>query len=139
MVEYVYKEYILKYSSYIDNVTEKEIDKNLLEEYIDRLIQKLPPARKQVFIMSRKEMLSNKEIAERLHISESSVHTAESDFYSRFFYFKLFLIRYKSTIYIVFPTKTIIQKIPLIFYPLSTHFFNRICLFEKKVFTLPNL
>ncbi|MDR1371032.1 MAG: RNA polymerase sigma-70 factor [Dysgonamonadaceae bacterium] len=75
MVEYVYKDYILKYCSEIDNVTEKEIDKNLLEEYVDCLIEKLPPGRKQVFILSRKKMLSNKEISEQLQISESTVQS----------------------------------------------------------------
>jgi RNA polymerase sigma-70 factor (ECF subfamily) len=74
-VEYIHREYILKFHSTIDNSTEKETDRNLLEEFIDRLIEKLPPARKQVFILSKKEMLSNKEIAERLRISESTVQT----------------------------------------------------------------
>ncbi|MDR0507310.1 MAG: RNA polymerase sigma-70 factor [Dysgonamonadaceae bacterium] len=74
-IEYIYREYILKYCSVSDNTTEKETDRNLLEEYIDCLIDKLPPGRKQVFILSRKEMLSNKEIAERLRISESTVQT----------------------------------------------------------------
>jgi len=74
-VEYVYREYVLKYHSYSDNSTEKETDRALLEEYIDCLIEKLPPARKQVFILSRKEMLSNKEIAEKLQISESTIQT----------------------------------------------------------------
>jgi hypothetical protein len=42
---YIYREYIRKYHSQADNVTEKETDKNLLEEYIDSLTEKLPPAR----------------------------------------------------------------------------------------------
>lgn len=75
LVEYVYKDYMLKHYSSADDLTEKEVDKNLLEEFIDSLIEKLPPARKQVFILSRKQMLSNKEIAERLGISESTVQT----------------------------------------------------------------
>lgn len=74
-VEYVYKSYILNHNSSYDNSTEKEVNKNFLEEYIDNLIEKLPPARKQVFILSRKKMLSNKEIAEQLQISESTVET----------------------------------------------------------------
>jgi len=74
-VQYVYQNYILKYHSDTDNTTEKEVNKNLLEEYIDSLIEKLPPARKQVFILSRKKMLPNKEIAEQLQISESTVQT----------------------------------------------------------------
>lgn len=74
-VEYIYRDYILKHYSEEDNVTEKEVNKNLLEKYIDNLIEKLPPARKKIFILSKKEMLSNKEIAERLQISESTVQT----------------------------------------------------------------
>lgn len=74
-VKYVYRDYALKYYSSFDNSTEKDVNKNLLEEYIDSLIAELPPARKQVFILSRKEMLSNKEIAEHLNISESTVQT----------------------------------------------------------------
>lgn len=74
-VEYIYRDYILKSYSNTDNSTEKEVNRNLLEEYIDSLIEKLPPARKQVFMLSRKKMLSNKEIAEQMQISESTVQT----------------------------------------------------------------
>lgn len=75
-VEYLYKEYALKYLSTSDNLTpENELSRNLLEEYIDLLTEKLPPARKQIFIMSRKEMLSNKEIAQKLNITESTIQT----------------------------------------------------------------
>jgi RNA polymerase sigma-70 factor (ECF subfamily) len=74
-VAYIHREYILTFHSAIDNSTEKETDRNLLEEFIDQLIEKLPPARKQIFILSRKEMLSNKEIAQQLRISESTVQT----------------------------------------------------------------
>ena len=54
---------------------EKEVDKNLLEEYIDKLADNLPPKRREIFILSRKEGLSNKKIAERLHITESTIET----------------------------------------------------------------
>ncbi|WP_080904734.1 RNA polymerase sigma-70 factor [Parabacteroides sp. Marseille-P3160] len=74
--EFLYKEYASKYLSTKDNVTpEKVLSKNLLQEYIDQLTEMLPPARKQIFVMSRKEMLSNKEIAEKLNISESTIQT----------------------------------------------------------------
>jgi RNA polymerase sigma-70 factor (ECF subfamily) len=72
-VRHIYRDYIRKHHSDVDNITEKEIDRNLLEEYIDCLIEKLPPARKQIFILSRKEMLSNKEIAKQLNLSENTV------------------------------------------------------------------
>ena len=72
-LEYIYKEYILKNDSANDNVTEEEVNKNLLEEYINSLIEKLPPARKQIFILKKKEMWTNRDIAEHLQISESTV------------------------------------------------------------------
>ncbi|MFT4071278.1 MAG: RNA polymerase sigma-70 factor [Dysgonamonadaceae bacterium] len=75
VVEFIYRDYITRFSSGIENDTEKIVNKNILEEYIDSLIEKLPPARKQVFILSRKEMLSNKEISEKLQISERTVQT----------------------------------------------------------------
>ncbi|NMA73752.1 MAG: RNA polymerase sigma-70 factor [Bacteroidales bacterium] len=75
-VQFVYKEYASKHLSTKESVTpEKELSRNLLEEYIDQLIELLPPARKRIFIMSRKEMLSNKEIAEKLNITESTIQT----------------------------------------------------------------
>jgi RNA polymerase sigma-70 factor (ECF subfamily) len=74
-IEYIYREYIQSFQAEADNSTEKETDGKLLEEFIDRLTDKLPPARKQVFILSRKENLSVREIAERLRISESTVQT----------------------------------------------------------------
>ncbi|WP_101690930.1 RNA polymerase sigma-70 factor [Dysgonomonas massiliensis] len=76
IVEFVYKEYASKYLSTHENITpDKELNRNLLEKYIDELTEKLPPARRQIFIMSKKEMLSNKEIAAKLNISESTIHT----------------------------------------------------------------
>lgn len=44
-----------------------------LGEYIDTLINKLPPARRQVFLLSRKQHLSTKEIAQQMSISERTV------------------------------------------------------------------
>lgn len=76
-IEYIYRNYILKHYPEANNYnqTERDINKNLLEEYIDRLIEKMPPVRKEVFTLSWKKMLSNKEIADMLQISESTVQT----------------------------------------------------------------
>jgi len=52
---------------------ESEIDANDLKSYIDLLIEEMPPRRKEIFILSRKEHLSYKEIAERLSISDRTV------------------------------------------------------------------
>lgn len=74
-VQFVYHEYIKVNGVDEDSNTEKLVDKNLLEEYIDKLAENLPPKRREIFILSRKQGLNNKEIAERLQISESTIET----------------------------------------------------------------
>ena len=56
-----------------DFSTEETIDANSLEETIIRLIDKLPEARKKIFLLHFTDDLSNKEIAKRLSISEKNV------------------------------------------------------------------
>lgn len=58
-----------------DTLTEERIDAESLREYIDSLIEELPPARREIFCLSRKEHLSYKEIAICLSISEKTVET----------------------------------------------------------------
>ncbi len=65
----------VKTSEPIENTTEKEGDYHLLEEYIDSLIEQLPPARKEIFILSRRKFLTNKEIAAKLNLSENTVES----------------------------------------------------------------
>ncbi|MBB3186543.1 RNA polymerase sigma-70 factor [Microbacter margulisiae] len=76
-VKYVYTEYIKKSitEQQYDNTTEKEVDRKILESLIDKLIGELPPKRKEIFILSRKYGMSNKRIAEKMHISESTIET----------------------------------------------------------------
>jgi RNA polymerase sigma-70 factor (family 1) len=74
-VQFIYSEYVKINTAEVDSSTEKEVDKHLLEEYIDKLAENLPPKRREIFILSRKEGLSNKKIAERLHITESTIET----------------------------------------------------------------
>ena len=45
---------------------------NLLD-YLDTIIEKLPSSRKQIFLLSKKEGLSNSEIAEKLNLSVQTV------------------------------------------------------------------
>lgn len=52
---------------------EEEIDAKNLREYIDMLIIELPPRRREIFNLSRKEHKSYKEIALQLNISEKTV------------------------------------------------------------------
>lgn len=74
-IEYVYSNYVLKHSSEVDNTMEEEIDLSSLNDYIDWLTEKLPPMRKKIFRLSKREYYSNKEIAETMKISESTVAT----------------------------------------------------------------
>lgn len=74
MQEYLYQEKTIS-SEQSENTTEKEVDYHLLEEYINPLIEQLPPARKEIFVLSRRSLLTNKEIAEKLHVSENTVES----------------------------------------------------------------
>lgn len=53
--------------------TQNQLDYTFLKETIDGLIKDLPPKRQEVFLKSRKDGLSNKEIAQQLNISEKTV------------------------------------------------------------------
>lgn len=64
-----------EHSANQDSLTEENIDADSLREYINNLIEKLPPSRRQIFQLSRHAHLSNKEIASRLSISEKTVET----------------------------------------------------------------
>jgi RNA polymerase sigma-70 factor, ECF subfamily len=52
---------------------EEQIEVKELSLHIDRIINELPPACRRVFLMSRKEQLSHKEIAELLDISVKTI------------------------------------------------------------------
>jgi RNA polymerase sigma-70 factor (ECF subfamily) len=74
-VQSIYEKYVLAHHPASEYSTEQTLDYRLLNEYIDYLTEQLPPARRRVFILSRREMMSNKEIAGQLHIAESTVQT----------------------------------------------------------------
>lgn len=52
---------------------EGQIDADDLSEYIDKLVEALPPRQRETFILSRRHYLSHREIAEKLNISERGV------------------------------------------------------------------
>ena len=54
---------------------EKKLEAKSLKDYIEKLINQLPSARREIFYLSRREHLSQKEIAERLSVSEKTVET----------------------------------------------------------------
>ncbi|EKU90105.1 RNA polymerase sigma-70 factor [Bacteroides oleiciplenus] len=74
-VEYIYTEYLLKSSSDRDQQTEESTDLRFLNDYIDSLAEELPPSRKKIFLLSKRQGYTNKEIAGMLGISESTVAT----------------------------------------------------------------
>ena len=70
----------LKYLSHLAELqvnhssdTEKQLDYQFLKEQVDQIVSCLPPKRQQVFLKSRKDGLSNKEIAKVYGISEKTV------------------------------------------------------------------
>ena len=73
MVEYVYREFVQSKFSEAHSETEQEVEYRLLEELVDSIVERLPEGRKKVFVLSKKEYLSNKEVAKVLGISESTV------------------------------------------------------------------
>ncbi|MDR0865676.1 MAG: RNA polymerase sigma-70 factor [Candidatus Symbiothrix sp.] len=74
-IEFIYQEYFKQNNPMPDYSTEKEINRKMLEEMIDKLAEQLPPARKQIFILSKKEEYSVKEIAKKLNLAETTVQT----------------------------------------------------------------
>ena len=74
-VEYVYNEYLKNTGIDRDSQTEESIDLRFLNEYIDSLAEELPAQRKKIFILSKRQNYTNKEIAEMMGISESTVAT----------------------------------------------------------------
>lgn len=74
-VEYVYNEYLKNTGVDRDSQTEESIDLRFLNEYIDSLAEELPAQRKKIFILSKRQNYTNKEIAKMMGISESTVAT----------------------------------------------------------------
>lgn len=64
---------LVEYYGDTDKSTEHTINERLLSSLIDQEINKLPVKRREVFVMSRKQHLSHKEIAEKLNISDQTV------------------------------------------------------------------
>jgi len=73
--EHLYHDYVVDHEAILDNSVEKEIEYKMLEEQINRLIEQLPPARRNIYILSRVKNLPNKEIAALLDISENTVES----------------------------------------------------------------
>lgn len=70
-----YEEYVQKFQSVTEISAEETLDYQFLEKLIAELIEQLPPSRREIFLLSRRQGLSNKEIAQKLSISEKTVET----------------------------------------------------------------
>ena len=73
--QHYYREYLMEYAENMDNTVEKEIDFSELNKIIKMLISQLPERRKQIFLLSRNDGLTYREIADKLNISENTVDT----------------------------------------------------------------
>lgn len=71
--EKAYREYFIHHFTRADNRPEEDIIYTDLKKKIDAVIEDLPTQRRKIFIMSRKEGLSNKEIAAELGLSVRTV------------------------------------------------------------------
>lgn len=70
-----YTAYALYNNSEYAFITEDEIAFRELELLYNKLIDQLPERRREIFLLSRKENLSYKDISKILHISENTVDT----------------------------------------------------------------
>jgi RNA polymerase sigma-70 factor (ECF subfamily) len=74
-VEFFFQEYVKRSETNIDYSTDKTIDLKFLDEAIDKLANRLPPARKQIFLLRKQKNYSVKEIARELNLAETTVQT----------------------------------------------------------------
>ena len=72
-IRHIYEEYVLRHGDEASAESEQKQDVNSLEAYLKELVESMPPMRRKVFVMSRYEHKSNREIAQALQISEKTV------------------------------------------------------------------
>lgn len=73
--ERVYMDYLLSRPEDLSNSVEKNINFLELNLEIERLINNIPEKRRKIFLLSRMEGLTYREIAEKLNISVNTVNT----------------------------------------------------------------
>ena len=59
----------------LDNSSIEELDARFMTDYVNDILIQLPAARREIFVMSKLQGLSNKEIAQKLGIAEKTVET----------------------------------------------------------------
>ena len=72
-VQHIYEEYVLLHAEEESIESEQKQDAGSLEAYLKTLVENMPPIRKKVFVMSRYQHKTNREIAQALQISEKTV------------------------------------------------------------------
>ena len=79
MVEFVYQDYVLRSNQEGSSEGEDRIEYTFLEKYLDTLIDQLTPARREVYILSRIDKLTVKEIAQKSGKSEKTIEKQLSE------------------------------------------------------------
>ena len=82
-----------------DDLIEEELYARELSLLIDIAVEKMPPQRRNIFIMSRKDGLSNEEIAQRLNISKRTVENHFAAFFLKKMHFRLCVLPHSSVSY----------------------------------------
>ncbi|MBQ9073476.1 MAG: RNA polymerase sigma-70 factor [Muribaculaceae bacterium] len=72
-IEYVYYNYIMRCTTDLDCSTETQLTRDFLNDFLMKIIDEMPPQRRKIFIMSKLEGKSAKEIAEEIQISSNTV------------------------------------------------------------------
>ncbi|MEA4983290.1 MAG: RNA polymerase sigma-70 factor [Paludibacter sp.] len=95
--ESLYNKYLLENETGKNEDLEKELEYKLLETKLNSIIDELPPARRNVYILSKIKNLPNKEIAAKMNISENTV---ESQLSKATKYLRMKLSTYKEVMLI---------------------------------------
>jgi len=75
VIKLTYEKYLKSKNQHFNNSLEEYLNFNELDRQINQRVQLLPPKRKEIFILSRQEGLSHKEIAQKLNISTNTVES----------------------------------------------------------------
>ena len=68
-----YIEHLTKYFEEVSQPSELRVDYDIIKSQIDKAVEELPKKRRQIYRLSREEMLTHKEISVQLHISVKTV------------------------------------------------------------------
>lgn len=112
VIEVAYNKYMAANSSSSQNLTDDYLDHQDLNQALEETCATLPPVRRQVFVMSRLEGLSNGEIAQRLQTSTSNI---ENHIYKALQGIRKELARFKIIYLILFYLATSPSFISLLF------------------------